>query len=138
MADQVHQIGEVNLLLGPEEILAGKQVIISSDGGRTLTREENGRLTEKGNPGYDANWREPKLFTFEVIDDQGRPCRQYLPIYGCRFSDQDHLALLYTYLKRLNIDQATEVQLIADGATWIWNKIPVMLRELGVKDSVVT
>ena len=138
VADQVHQIGEVNLLLGPEETLAGKRVIISSDGGRTLTREENGRLTEKGNPGYDANWREPKLFTIEVIDDQGRPCRQHLPIYGCRFSDQDHLALLYTYLKRLNIDQATEVQLIADGATWIWNKIPVMLRELGVKDSVVT
>lgn len=138
MADKAHQLGEANLLLGSEETLAGKRVAISSDGGRTLTREENGKLTEKGNPGYDANWREPKLFTIEVIDNQGRQCREHLPIYGCRFSDHDHLALLRIYLKRLNVDQAAEVQLIADGATWIWNKIPVMLNELGVEDSVVT
>lgn len=138
MADKVYQVGEANLLLDPKETLAGKKVVISSDGGRTLTRQENEQLTEKGNRCYDANWREPKLFTIEVIDEQGQRCEDHLPIYGCRFSDHDHLALLRTYLKRLNVDQATEVQLIADGATWIWSKIPVMLKELGVEDSVVT
>lgn len=137
MADKANQVGEANLLLAPEETLAGKKVVISSDGGRTLTREENEQLTEKGNRCYDANWREPKLFTIEVIDDQGRRCQDHLPIYGCRFSDHDHLALLRTYLKRLNIDQAAEVQLIADGATWIWHKIPMLLKDLGVEDSVV-
>lgn len=33
---------------------------------------------------------------------------------------------------RLRIDRAAEVQLIADGATWIWNKLPVLLEQLGV------
>lgn len=138
MANKVYQRGEANLLLGPKETLAGKKVVISSDGGRTLTREEKEELTAKGNPCYKTNWREPKLFTIEVIDDQGRRCQDHLPIYGCRFSDHDHLALLRTYLERLNVDQAAEVQLIADGATWIWNKIPAMLEDLGVENSVVT
>lgn len=139
VAHKARRIGEAELQLRAGETLAGKRVIISSDGGRTLTRESNGELTEKGNASFDAKWREPKLFVIEVIDENGRPCRRgHLPIYGCRFSDEDHLALLRHYLARLAIDQAAEVQLIADGAAWIWNKIPAMLEQLGVKRELTT
>jgi hypothetical protein len=141
VASKVFGAGEVDLLLKGGETLAGKRVIISNDGGRTLTREANGNYSEKGNACFDAKWREPKLFVIDVIDTDGKQSREHLPIYGCRFSDEDHLMLLRQYLKRLNIDRAAEVQLIADGAAWIWNKVPevpVMLKELGVKGEVTT
>jgi hypothetical protein len=132
LADRVHRVGEVNFLLGPEESLAGKRVVISSDGGRTLTRQNNGRVSDKNYACFDAKWREPKLFVIDVVDEHGKQCRKHLPIYGCRFSDDDHLLLLRQYLERLSIREAAEVQLIADGATWIWNKVPRMLVDLGV------
>ena len=138
VAEVAYRTGEAELQLKAGESLAGKRVVISSDGGRTLTRQLNGQLTQKGNASFDAQWREPKLFVIDCIDEEGRPCRQHLPIYGCRFSDTDHLILLRHYLERLEIDRAAEVQLIADGATWIWNKIPTMLEELGVKGELIT
>jgi hypothetical protein len=137
VAERVYQ-REVELLLSPGESLAGKRVIISSDGGRTLTRQANGKLSEQGNACFDAKWREPKLFVIDVIDKDGKQDRQHLPLYGCRFSDDDHVALLKEYLSQLSIDQATEVQLIADGAVWIWNRLPKMLNELGVKEDAIT
>jgi hypothetical protein len=138
VAARARQLGEAELLLRPKETLAGKRVVISSDGGRTLTRQANGELSPGGRARFDARWREPKLFVIEVIDKDGKSCCQHLPIYGCRFSDTDHLALLRHYLVHLEIEQAAEVQLIADGASWIWNKIPAMLEQLGVKGQVTT
>jgi len=61
-----------------------------------------------------------------------------LPIYGCRFSEQDTLKLLRQYLIKIDISQARSVQLIADGPPWIWNRVPDLLVELGVKKEQLT
>jgi hypothetical protein len=41
-------------------------------------------------------------------------------------------ALLRTYLKRLGITQADQVLFIADGAPWIWKRVPLLVKALGL------
>jgi hypothetical protein len=40
--------------------------------------------------------------------------------------------LLKEHLKELQIEHAKEVQVIADGAVWIWDKVSDFLQGLGV------
>src|SRR2546430_14916656 len=42
------------------------------------------------------------------------------------------LALLRTYLQRLEITQADQVRFIADGAPWIWKRVPLLVQALGL------
>jgi hypothetical protein len=134
VATTCSQYGEAQLQLEAEESLAGKRVVISSDGGRTRTRLPNGVINEQDRKGYTTPWREPKLFVIEVLDDQGCLSQHHLPIYGCRLGDVAHVELLRSYLLKLDIHLAKEVQLVADGAPWIWNQIPPMLKKLGVPE----
>jgi hypothetical protein len=131
---------EVDLCLGEKETLAGKRVVISTDGGRTRTKKykstEEKKAAKKAKnlrcSSYDTPWCEPKLFVIQVLDEEGKMSKVDLPIYGTRFGDVDMLALLKAYLRRLKIDEAKEVQIIADGAPWIWNNMKPLLLELGV------
>src|SRR5262249_48738451 len=41
-------------------------------------------------------------------------------------------ALLRTYLQRLEITQADQVLFIADGAPWIWKRVPLLVHALGL------
>lgn len=138
LADQVEEYGEEHLLLDPDETLAGKKVVISTDGGRSRIREYGQEVSAKGFGKFKTPWREPKLFVIDVIYDDGQKVRKTLPIYGCRFSEQDMIELLERYLSKLQVDKASHVQLIADGAQWIWNQVPPMLERLGVKQSRLT
>ena len=127
---------ELNLLKG--ETLKGKRVIIGVDGGRVRTRNYTGEVNSAENAVYETPWREPKLFVIHVIDEEGKLEKKALPIYGCRFSEEAMLSLLHSYLKVLEIDQCDQVQLLADGAPWIWNTVPSILLELGVsKDKMI-
>ena len=126
---------EVELSLSKGETLKGKRVIIGIDGGRVRTRVYTGKKNKLGNAVYETPWREPKLFVIHVIDEQGKLDREILPIYGCRFSEEDMLALLISYLTVLQIAQCKQVQLLADGAPWIWNTVPVLLTQLGVSSN---
>jgi hypothetical protein len=138
LADQVEEYGEEYLLLKQGETLAGKKVVISTDGGRSRVREYRQEVSAKGFGKFNTPWREPKLFVIDVISDDGQKTRETLPIYGCRFSEQDMIELLERYLSKLEVDKATHVQLIADGAQWIWNQVPPMLERLGVQQSRLT
>ncbi|MEL7196531.1 MAG: hypothetical protein AAFO96_29155 [Bacteroidota bacterium] len=138
LADQVEEYGEEHLLLDSNETLAGKKVVISTDGGRSRIREYGQQVSEKGFGKFNTPWREPKLFVIDVISDDGQKARKTLPIYGCRFSEQDMIELLEKYLSKLQIDKASHVQLIADGAQWIWNQVPPMLMRLGVQQNRLT
>ena len=55
-----------------------------------------------------------------------------LPLYGCLFGDDELFDLLDQHLKTLDIDQAEQVQIVADGAPWIWNRVKQRLLALGV------
>lgn len=133
-ADKCQEIGEENLIVQEGWTLAGKSVVISVDGGRTRTREYTGEKTAQGTALYNTPWREPKLFVIDILDSDGRPDRYEFPLYGCRFSDEDMLLVLRKYLAKLKVEQASSVQLIADGASWIWNQIPTLLLDLGVPE----
>lgn len=129
---------EENLMLCRQESVAGKRVVISIDGGRTRIRSYTGKKNQAGNAKYNTNWREPKLFVIDILDADGRSDRHELPIYGSRFSEQDVLMLLERYLRRLEIHKARHVQIVADGALWIWNNIKPLLLKLGVAQERIT
>lgn len=130
--------GEENLAVRSNETLEGKRVVISVDGGRTRTRNYDGSYNNSGHATYQTAWCEPKLFVIDVLDENGQPECYELSIYGCRFSEADVLSLLKRYLKRLNIEKAKQVQVLADGAPWIWNNVKQILLNLGVpKECIV-
>lgn len=124
--------------LAPEESLAGKRVVIAIDGGRTRTRVYKGEeTTSKRDQKFDTPWREPKLFVITTVDEKGKINKQDLPIYDSSFGDDETFEILRMYLKELNIDKAKEVQFIADGAPWIWNRAKPMLLGLGVSEAKI-
>jgi hypothetical protein len=129
---------EIELLLKKGESLKGKRVVLSIDGGRTNTRVNKATKNLAGNLCYSGEWKEPTLFVIDIIDKDGNLDRQELPIYGMRFDKTEVLELLKVALKALNIEQAAEVQLVADGATWIWNHLPDLLLGLGVEKEKIT
>jgi hypothetical protein len=129
---------EAALATGEQESLKGKRVIIGIDGGRCNTRENRTIRNAKGNLTYQTAWCEPKLFVIQTVDENGKLSQDSRPIYSGRFSDTDMWCLLKSYLIKLQINEAESVQILADGAPWIWNNIMPLLLELGVsKEKVV-
>ena len=131
-------LNRVKCMLGKDDNLAGKRVVISTDGGRIRTRNYQ---VEKNKAGthhkFETPWREPKLFVITVIDQNGKIERTELPIYDATFGEEGLFRLLGEYLKALNIREVEEVQVIADGALWIWNNAKKMLLELGVAEAKI-
>ncbi|MEM1216238.1 MAG: hypothetical protein AAGJ82_11160 [Bacteroidota bacterium] len=138
LAAKCQAVGEAKLSLDSNESVADKTVVIGVDGGRTRTREYTGHLNKAGHACYETPWREPKLFVIDIINELGRVDRKELPIYGTRFNQQDLFGLLGTYLQRLGIQQAKRVQIVGDGAPWIWNNLRPILVQLGVSEDRIT
>jgi hypothetical protein len=127
----------------PGNALRGKRVVVSVDGGRINIREPKtrGRKRKSGRRGYEANWREPKLLTIYVLDEEGRKVVSTdVPLVqdGTLLGLEEFLALLRAYLQELGIAQAEAVVLIGDGAPWIWENVPPLLRELGCRPEQIT
>lgn len=120
------------------ESLKDVSVVIGIDGGRTRMREYKGEKNAKGNATFKTPWKEPKVFVIDVLNEDGTVDRTRLPIYGCLFGDDELMALLASHLKGLEIGKAKVVQIVADGAPWIWNRVYNMLIGLGVQaDKIV-
>ena len=144
-----YQVGEkcfsnrVQIGLKPHETVTGKRVIISVDGGRTRLREDN--PAKKPSTSYqgkrakfDTPWREPKLFVIHILDNDGSISKTELPIYDAVINAADCcFDLLADYLKKLKIETATEILVIADGADWIWNRATATLLKLGVSEAKI-
>ena len=123
----------VNIQLKEKETLEGKRVIIGMDGGRSRTRLYDAtQPIEKKWQCFETPWREPKMFVISTIDENGKMYKKELPIYDCSFGDDETFHLLEKYLTKLEIHKAKEVQFLADGAPWIWNRTNPMLLRLGV------
>jgi len=128
----------VGVQLEPKESLKGKHVVIGIDGGRTRTKEYKETKASKRKQSFDTPWREPKMFTITTYDESGKINKESKPIYDGTFGDEQMVALLGQYLKRLHLDQAASVQILADGALWIWNQVIPMLINLGVaKENII-
>lgn len=137
LASKCFDLGEENLMLEEGESLSGKRVIISLDGGRTRIRDYIGEVNKNMRQMYKTPWCEPKLLVIDVVDKDGQLDRNQVPIYGCRFQDADLMNLLERYLKKLEINKAERVQIVADGAPWIWNQTKSLLRNLNVKPTKI-
>lgn len=117
------------------ESLKGKRVLIGIDGGRIRTRKtKRGRIPSgKKRHGYHTDWREPKVLTIRVLDENGSVSRTTPPIYdGTIGSADEAFLLLKRHLSVREIESASEILCVGDGAPWIWNRMENMLMELGV------
>jgi len=131
---QLEQFQQGTLPAGQQ--LAGQRVVVAVDGGRARLRRAKRGRKRKGQRyhGYYPEWREPKLLTIYVVDEQGRKVsRGGSPLLndGTFESAETFLALLEMHLFRLGLRQAEKVLLLADGSRWIWQRIPPLLRQLG-------
>ncbi len=131
----------VALTLTPGETVAGKRVMIVIDGGRFRSRRTKpGPIPhDKKRHGFNADWKEPKLFTIHLLDANGNIIKEVNPhVDGTTGNWKSCLLLLKEYLQQLEIHLASEVILAGDGAPWIWERVPALFEELGVsKERIV-
>lgn len=116
--------------------LRGKRVVVSTDGGRVRIRtNKRGKRTKKGRRRYRTDWREPKLLAIYVVDEQGKIEREFTPVLDGTLQGPDAVfRLIEFYLCELQIEAATKVLFIADGARWIWNRVGALWKRLGLKE----
>ena len=117
-----------------EERACGRRVVISTDGGRIRLREtKRGPKTKKGRRRYSGAWREPKVLIIYVVDAEGKREARFAPVIdGTLKGPEAVFALLRSYLQRLGITEADQVLFIADGAPWIWKRVPLLVQALGL------
>jgi hypothetical protein len=139
--------------------LQGQRVTVQIDGGRTKIRGvlrvapprteatndeglpvENtpGRSKKRARKTYDAEWREPKLVTIFIHDEKGRMVKESQATVDGTFLGPDAMAeLIAMHLHRLGAAQAASVTFVADGASWIWDRIPAIVRLGGLEGVTV-
>lgn len=114
--------GQVSLDGG--ESLSGNTLVIGIDGGRLRTRrrKRGRRKVGQKRQGFDADWKEPKLFTIYLIDPEGEIIRDFSPLQDATMGDHHQtLALLEKYLSALPLCEASRIVFCGDGASWIWS-----------------
>lgn len=125
-------------LQGPAPVTgeyAGKRVVVSVDGGRLRVRESatTGRRNSKGHRKYKAPWREPRLLTIYVVDENGERDRTHdMLIDGTMGTADDAVALLIGHLRMRGAEHCEHLLLVADGAHWIWNRAEQLRVGVGV------
>ena len=121
------------------ETVAGRRVIVSTDGGRLRIRTtKRGPKTAKGRNRYRTDWREPKLLIIYVVDEKGQMDRDFASVIDATLGGPDAIfKLMEFYLRELAIATADRILFVADGARWIWNRVGALLRRLGIKPEQV-
>lgn len=117
----------------PEESpVAGRRIRLSVDGGRARTRKKR-KYARKGKNGrrpFTLEWKEPRVMTLDVLDEQGEMDRSWKPIYETSLGDADEVfALMVGLLRLIGANQAAQVVFVSDGAEWIWNRVDQLFKE---------
>ena len=130
MLARLTKLGKVNV----SGDATGKRIVVTTDGGRVRLREKRRGRTNKGRKRFRPAWREPRLFMIYATDENGRIDPTFSPVIDGSLGSCDQLfRLLLSYLKALQVSEASKVLFIADGATWIWNRVPGLISALGLK-----
>ena len=67
------------------------------------------------------------------MEAEGKRDATFVPVMDATLKGSDAVfALLRTYLQGLVITQADQVLFIADGAPWIWKRVPLLVQALGL------
>jgi hypothetical protein len=132
--DKIEQLHRGELPTG--EWLRGKRVVISADGGRIrVRRQKRGKARKHGRHGYRGPWKEPKLLTIYCVDENGQRLQSLeVPIThdGTLDAVEGFMEIVEMHLVRLGLVHAEQILLVADGADWIWNRFPALLKKLAV------
>ena len=116
-----------------KEALKGRNVVLSTDGGRLRVRSGKRGRKKKGR-GYKTDWREPKLLIIYVVNDTGRVDKKILPIIDGTLKGPDMLiALMHIYLGSLNLSEVDQILFVADGAPWIWESVQLIRAMLNLR-----
>lgn len=152
--EEVLQWREGELPVGSE--LTGKAVTVQIDGGRTKIRgdlrpaepaveakdadglpieDAPGRSKTRPKQTFDAEWREPKLITIFIHDERGRMVKTSRATVDGTFEGPDAVCeLVAMHLHRLGAAGAVSLTFVADGANWIWDRIPTIVRLAKLND----
>ncbi len=125
--------GEISLT-GTEE-LAGHTLVIGIDGGRLRERRAKRGRKKAGQKrqGYHTEWKEPKLFTVYVLDNEGRVVKSFAPLHDATMQDHKGLfALLERYLEALDLEKVARIVFCGDGARWIWSGVEALCQRQGL------
>lgn len=115
--------------LGGTEELSGRTLVIGIDGGRLRERrKKRGRKkAARKRQGYHTEWKEPKLFTIYLVDEQGQVVKDFAPLQDATLEDHDGLfAVLDEYLQALDLTPLDKVVFCGDGAPWIWTGVEAL------------
>lgn len=118
----------------PEKSLVqGVTIVIGVDGGRLRTRKrKKGRRKDSGHHGFDAEWREPKVFVVYEVDEKGRKKRAGYQRYDATMENCDAVfALIAGHLRTIGADKAARWAFVGDGALWIWERVQQLCKEVG-------
>ena len=117
--------------LPQEGPLAGKRVRVSLDGGRVRVKiNHRGRKTKRRRHRFSTPWREPRVLVIEILDEEGSPDPLKLPLYDGLIDCADAVfSLLIGYLRLLGAANASVVELVSDGADWIWDRVERLAAE---------
>jgi hypothetical protein len=127
----------------PGTRMAGKRVVVQLDGGRirlrNVRRKQKGRGKNKlRRRRYKGVWREPKLLTVFEIDAQGKKVETTRALIDGTFAGPDEvMELVAMHLHRLGVAKAEVVVFVADGAPWIWERLPWVVKRVGLEASRV-
>ena len=130
--------GEISLT-GTEK-LAGYTVVIGIDGGRLRERRKKRGRKKKGQKrqGYHTDWKEPKMFTIYVLDEQGKVVKEFAPLHDAtRAKHKALFALLTKYLQALDLSEVNKIVFCGDGARWIWRGVEKLCQALGLTQKTV-
>ena len=123
------------------QLFAGERVRFGIDGGRSKIRYPNraGRRKKNKRRGYRVVWREPRLIFIEVINAQGQRREGTKPMYLTSLGVASTvMTLLKGTLRAHGIEQATEIIVCADGASWFWERLPDLYGELSLDRERIT
>lgn len=120
----------------------GMRLVVALDGGRVRLRQaKRGKRRASGRHGYHAPWREPKLLYIYAIDEEGKKIDTFKPIVDGTFAlladSEEIFVRLQGYLSGLQVDRAKEVIFIGDGAPWVSNRVPKLLKDLKLAEEKV-
>jgi hypothetical protein len=137
-SDKARCTQQAELALTSQNV-SGMRCAVSVDGGRIRIRTaKKGKKTKKNRQRFHADWKEPKLLHIWVLADDGTICKSFAPwIDGTMNGPDAVFMLLAYYLTAIGITEAKQVLFIADGAPWIWLRIPALIVKLGLNPAKV-
>jgi hypothetical protein len=83
--------------------------------------------TNKGRGRYTGAWRAPKVLRGYGVEAEGQRATTFVPVMEATRTGPDAVcARRRPSVHRREITQAAQGRLLADGAPWSWNRVPLL------------